>query len=370
MSRPTLFSLALLACHVAAQTTSTCDPRHNASCPNDPALGSGIYNQTFTSTTTELNPNFWNVTSGNAETIQFGNNGAELVIAQSGDSVTAQSTFYIMYGVVEVIMQAAAGQGIISTFDLISDDLDEIDVEIMGGNTSYVESNWYGWGNTSQYNALYHKCDGPQQGLHNYTIVWTADKLQWIIDGTVARTLPYAKPGRYPQTPCMMKFGIWAGGDSKQPEGTIVWAGGKTDWTKGPFTMTVQSIKITDASTNTSSYSYGDNTGDQKSIKAVPGNSAAYNLINKKSAIQSAAATWNSLSTGAKIGIASGVGAVLAIIVVVYTIVCIKQRRRGRAEKAIADAQWNEHTSELMEYKTLMAKGHFAVSHMGHGEKF
>ncbi len=206
MSRSTLFSLALLACHVAAQTTSTCDPRHNASCPNDPALGSGIYNQTFTSTTTELNPNFWNVTSGNAETIQFGNNGAELVIAQSGDSVTAQSTFYIMYGVVEVIMQAAAGQGIISTFDLISDDLDEIDVEIMGGNTSYVESNWYGWGNTSQYNALYHKCDGPQQGLHNYTIVWTADKLQWIIDGTVARTLPYAKPGRYPQTPCMSEY--------------------------------------------------------------------------------------------------------------------------------------------------------------------
>ncbi|TKA78383.1 hypothetical protein B0A55_04723 [Friedmanniomyces simplex] len=370
MSRSIFISLALLAWHAAAQTSSLCDPRHNASCPNDPALGSGIYNETFTSTTTELNPNFWNVTSGNAETVQFGENGAELVIAKSGDSVTAQSTFYIMYGVVEVIMQAAAGQGIISTFDLISDDLDEIDLEIMGGNTSFVESNWYGWGNTSQYNAQYHPCNGPQQGMHNYTIVWSQDQLQWIIDGSVARTLPYAKAGRYPQTPSIMKFGIWAGGDSTEPEGTVVWAGGKTDWTKGPFTMTIQSIKITDASTNTSSYTYGDNTGDYQSIKAVAGESAAYKLLNKKSAIESATAQWNGLSDGAKIGIGCGVGGAFAVLIIVYTAVCIVQRKRGKAEKAIADEQWNEHTSELMEYRTQMAKGHFAVSHMGHGEKF
>ncbi|KAK5721520.1 hypothetical protein LTR15_006109 [Elasticomyces elasticus] len=370
MSHAGLISFALFAGYAAAQTFSLCNPLHNASCPNDPALGSGIYNQTFTSTTAELNPNFWNVTSGNAETISFGQNGAELMIAKSGDSVTAESTFYIMYGQVEVIMQAAAGQGIISTFDLISDDLDEIDIEIMGGNTSFVESNWYGWGNTSQYNAVYHKCDGPQNGLHNYTLVWSKDEIQWIIDGTVARTLPYDKPGQYPQTPSMLKFGIWAGGDAKQPNGTIEWAGGLTDWSKGPFTMTVQSIKITDASTNTSSYTYGDTTGSYQSIKANPGDSAAYKLISKKTTIESAKESWNGLSDTAKIGIGCGIGGAFALLIIVYTAVCIVQRKRGRAEKAVADKQWNEHTEELMEYRSQMAKGKFAVSHMGHGEKF
>lgn len=230
MSRVVLLPVALLAASVAAQTYTSCNPL-NATCPDDAALGT-TYNTTFDASTTELNPNLWNVTAG-TESIQFTDTGAELVISESGDSVTAESTFYIFWGQVEIIMQAAAGTGIISTFNMLSDDLDEIDLEIMGGNTSYVESNWYGWGNTSQHNALYHPCDGPQQKMHNYTINWDKTQLQWIIDGTVARTVPYAAAGQYPQTPSILKFGIWAGGDASEPEGTITWAGGKTDWSKG-----------------------------------------------------------------------------------------------------------------------------------------
>ncbi|KAK3116962.1 hypothetical protein LTR53_002109 [Teratosphaeriaceae sp. CCFEE 6253] len=370
MSRYILFlPVALLASYATAQTYSSCDPRHNVSCPNDPALGT-TYNQTFTSSTTELNPNIWNVTSGNAESIQFGPNGAGLVIAKSGDSVTAESKFYIMYGQVEVIMQAAAGVGIISTFDLLSDDLDELDLEIMGGNTSFVESNWYGWGNQSQYNALYHECDGPAERMHNYTFVWGKDETQWIVDGNVARTLKSARSGLYPQTPSILKFGIWAGGDAKQPEGTRVWAGGDTDWSKGPFTMTVQSIIVTDAASNVSSYAYNDNSGDGASISSTPGESAAFKIINKKSAIQSATQSWNGLSNGAKIGIGCGVGGAFAILVVVYAYVCITQRKKGRTERDRADREWNEQNNELMEYRAQMAKGHFAVSHLGHGEKY
>ena len=138
----TLPFVAALAGYAVAQTYSSCDPRTNTSCPNDPALGT-TYNETFTSSTTSLNPHLWNITAG-AESIQFTDNGAEMTISKSGDSVTVESAFYIFWGRVEIIMQAAAGTGIISTFDLLSDDLDEIDLEIMGGNTSFVESNWYG----------------------------------------------------------------------------------------------------------------------------------------------------------------------------------------------------------------------------------
>ncbi|KAK4542392.1 hypothetical protein LTR36_006849 [Oleoguttula mirabilis] len=367
MSCLILLPVALLVASVAAQTSTDCNPL-NATCPIDAALGT-TYNSTFSASTTELNTDLWNVTAG-GEAIQFSDNGAALVISASGDSVTAQSTFYMNFGTVEIIMQAAAGQGIISTFNLLSDDLDEIDLEIMGGNESYVESNWYGHGNTSQFNAKYHACDGPQLKTHNYTINWTKEQLEWIIDGTVARTVPYAASGLYPQTPSMLKFGIWAGGDSSEPNGTIEWAGGLTDWSKGPFTMIVQSIKITDASTNTTSYAYGDQTGDYSSITSVSGESEAYKQLNKQSTVESVAKKWSSLSTGAKIGIASAVGGTLLIAFIGLTTFCIIQRRRGKRERAAADQQWDENTAELMAYRNRMAKGEFAVSSMGHGEKF
>ena len=87
MFHTTLLSVALLAANVVAQTSTSCNPL-NATCSEDAALGTS-YNNTFTSRSTELNPNLWNVTAG-LESIQFTDNGAEFVISKSGDSVTAQ----------------------------------------------------------------------------------------------------------------------------------------------------------------------------------------------------------------------------------------------------------------------------------------
>lgn len=134
--------------------------------------------------------------------------------------------------------------------------------------------------------------------------------------------------------------------------------------------MTVQSIKITDASTNVTSYTYGDKTGTYQSIKAVVGESAAYKLLHKQSTVESVQKQWNGLSKGAKIGIACGVIGAVVILVVAFTAFCVVQRKRGKAEKVAADKEWNEHTNELMDYRNRMARGDFAVTHMGHGEKF
>lgn len=368
MSCLTLLPIALLAATAAAQTYTDCNPLNTTSCPSDAALGT-TYSTSFNASQTQLDSNFFNVTAGE-DLISFGDDGAELTISKSGDSVTVQTSFYIFWGTVEIIMKAAAGQGIISTFDLLSDDLDEVDLEIMGGNTTTVESNYYGWGNTSQHNALYHPCDGPQQSFHNYTINWSQEQVEWIIDNSSVRTVPYAAAGQYPQTPSFLKFGIWAGGDSSEPEGTITWAGGKTDWDKGPFTMTVQSIKVTDGSTNTSSYLYGDQTGSYTSVKTVTGESAAYKALNKQSTVEQAQKKWHGLSTTAKIAIAASVVGTFVVVVIAYTIVCVTQRKRGRAEKAAADKVWDQQESELMEYRNRMKRGDFAVTHMGHGEKF
>ena len=201
---------------------------------------------------------------------------------------------------------------------------------------------------------------------HNYTVVWSKDEINWILDGSLVRTEPYQPPGLYPQSPCYLKFGIWAGGDPSLKKGTIQWAGGPTDYSQGPFVMTVQSLRVVDSHTDVSYYSYGDQSGSWESIKAIPGKSNAVKVMTQKSFTQQAEKTWSGLSTGAKIGIACGVGGVLLIAFVLFIFYCMKQRRQGKAEKANADKAWDAHQAELMEYRNRMRRGDFAVSHLGH----
>jgi hypothetical protein len=53
--------------------------------------------------------------------------GSEFTINKLGDGPTIQSNFYMFFGYVEVVMKAAPGAGIVSSFVMESDDLDEID---------------------------------------------------------------------------------------------------------------------------------------------------------------------------------------------------------------------------------------------------
>ncbi|KAF2170512.1 glycoside hydrolase family 16 protein [Zasmidium cellare ATCC 36951] len=358
MFRSTLLPLALLAVGAWAQTSTDCNPL-NSTCPSDPALGT-TFDSPFNKSTTEFNPTFWNITAG-TDLITFGDDGASMPLTKKGDTVTVKSNFYIFWGTVEIIMKAAAGTGIISTVILLSDDLDEIDWEIMGGNSSTVENNYYGWGNTSQFNSEYPALDGAQSDYHNYTINWTKDKIQWILNNNTVREASYDSPGNYPQTPARVQFGVWCGGCSES-EGTRQWAGGDTNFDQAPFTMYVKSIRITDGTTNSSSYSYGDNTGSYESIKVEEGESEAYKAINKLSTTQKVEQKWSGLSTGAKIGIAVGVLGGFAIALIAFAFYFVNQRKKGRAEAAAHEKEWEAQNNELMEYRSMMAKGNFAVS--------
>lgn len=129
-----------------------------------------------------------------------------------------------MFGHVEYVIQAAPGTGIVSSAVLQSDDLDEIDWEWLGGDDNSVQTNYFGKGNTSTYNrAATYSALNNHDGFHTYAVDWTADHIVWQIDGTTVRTLTpeTADADQYPQTPMMIKVGIWAGGDPSNPEGTI-----------------------------------------------------------------------------------------------------------------------------------------------------
>lgn len=211
----------------------------------------------------------WTVTAGS---VNYNSSGANFIINKSGDAPTIETAFYFFYGAIEVHMRSAPGTGIVSSIVLESDDLDEIDWEFLGGNANSVETNYFGKGNTTSYDrAKYYAVSDSQSTSHNYTVEWTKEYTSWYIDGTSVRTLNYADAAsgtNYPQTPMRLKLGIWAGGDAAggDSEGTIEWAGGDTDFTKAPFDMTVQSVKITNYNP-AASYSYGDQTGDSGSIK-------------------------------------------------------------------------------------------------------
>ena len=269
MPHPTLITnlVALLAivAPVASQTWTSCNPLNETNCPSDAALGMN-YTYDFTKSTAGST---WNTTAGN---LIYGDNGAAFVINARGDAPTIQSNFYIFFGEVEVWMKAATGQGVVSSIVLESDDLDEVDWELIGGNNTHVESNYFGKGNTTSYDrAVWHPIDKPQETFHNYTTRWTAEKLEWFIDGNPIRTLEYkdANGGKnFPQTPMNIRLGVWAAGDHANNNYTIRWAGGETDYNKGPYTMSVKSARVTDFSSG-KEYKYGDKTGSWQSIQVV-----------------------------------------------------------------------------------------------------
>ncbi|KAG7662745.1 uncharacterized protein J8A68_003733 [[Candida] subhashii] len=259
-----LIALATIASSLAGYTYA-CNPL-TATCPPDPALGTS-----FTENFSGPPSRFTEVLNGGE--ITYGSNGVELTLNKRFDNPSLISDFYIMFGKVEVVLQAAQGTGIVSSFYLQSDDLDEIDIELFGGDPYEFQSNYFVQGNTTTFDrGEYHPTSSsPLSNFHTYTIEWTSESLSWILDGVNVRTLVAATaPQGYPQTPMKVFAGIWAGGDPSNPPGTIEWAGGITDYSQAPFNMYIKSLSVSDYSTGTQ-YEYTDQTGFWQSIKAVGG---------------------------------------------------------------------------------------------------
>ncbi|KAI1072336.1 hypothetical protein LB507_003097 [Fusarium sp. FIESC RH6] len=256
---------ALLVSSVSAQTWSSCNPLHSNTCPNDDALGMSI---DIDFSKGEVN-SF--AASGSPE---YDDEGVSFTVARANDAPQLASLFYIMFGRVEITMKAAPGAGIVSSLVLQSDVLDEIDIEWLGSDNDEIQSNYFGKGQTTSYNrGEFHKVTNTQGEWNTYTIDWNKDRIVWMVGGTVVRTLNAgdAADNQYPQTPMQVKFGSWAGGDpNTNPSGTVKWARGPTDYSKGPFTMYVKSVVITDYSTG-DEYKYKDTSGSWQSIEAIGG---------------------------------------------------------------------------------------------------
>ncbi|KAK5168719.1 transglycosylase [Saxophila tyrrhenica] len=252
----------LLARPSTAQTYTSCNPTQQQ-CPSNPALGRSISVDFTAGASKEF------TAEGNPT---YGSDGVSFTVSAGGDAPQLHSNWYIMFGKYEITMKAAPGAGIVSSSVLQSDDLDEIDWEWLGAQNDEVQTNYFGKGQTTTYDrATVVDADNTQGDFHTYTVEWTEEQIVWQVDGQTSRVLKASDAnGQFPQTPCQIRFGSWSGGDSSNPQGTVSWSQGPTDYSDGPFSMVVSKISVVDYSTG-SSYAYGDRSGSWDSIMSDGG---------------------------------------------------------------------------------------------------
>lgn len=284
----TATALLAVASLGAAQTSTSCNPTETSTLVN-PILRCGHLSlETRTTNTTgpiacsadealgmaidvDFTQGEVNSFTASGGTPTYGSDGVTLTITEEGDAPQLNSVFYIMFGKVEIVMKCANGTGIVSSVVLQSDDLDEIDVEVLGVENEQLQTMYFGQGESASDAEVTVSTPDNQANFVTYTVDWSADRIIWSVDGSQSRILEYADAdGYYPQTPMQLKFGVWAGGDPDNAAGTISWAGGTTDYTQGPFSMIVQSVSVTDYSTG-SEYKYGNESGLWQSIESVGG---------------------------------------------------------------------------------------------------
>ncbi|KAF1978797.1 concanavalin A-like lectin/glucanase [Bimuria novae-zelandiae CBS 107.79] len=263
--RSYILTASALTALANAQTFTLCNPMEK-DCDNNPAIAE-TFESNFKDGERALKG--WQQTAKGAE---FTDEGVVFSVKKTGDAPTIQSDGYLHFGFVEVTMKAARGAGIVSSIVLESDDLDEVDWEFIGSDATHAQMNYFGKGNTTVYDRMI-MADVPSiEEVHRYALNWTAESLTWLIDDAPVRTLNYGDANgghNYPQTPCNVRIGIWAGGDSKD-KGTQDWAGGKVDYSQAPFNQVVEKVKIINYSPG-KEYEWTDKSGSWESIKVIGG---------------------------------------------------------------------------------------------------
>jgi beta-glucanase (GH16 family) len=130
------------------------------------------------------------------------------------------------YGKYETRFKAAKGSGLVTSFFTYTGTFGqsshhEIDIEILGKDTTKMQTNYF-TGGVGGHEHIVNLGFDAAAGYHNYAFVWTANKIEWIVDDVVVHT-EYAAAGKpLPSQPGRIMVNMWAGT-------------GVDDWL-GPFT--------------------------------------------------------------------------------------------------------------------------------------
>jgi hypothetical protein len=350
--KPAALAAALLLPNLAsAQVVGIECKTLEKDCPPNPAFST---DKTFNfNVTPDLG--LWERTAGQPK--YDNENGAQFSITKQGESTTLQLKHYFFWGRTEMHMKASHGTGIVSSMMWVSDAEDEVDWEFLGSKPTIALSNYFGKGDSESADGEEHNVPNVVDDFHNYTTVWTKERLEWWMDGNLLRTVVPAQAvingtSYYPQTPMRVRIGIWAGGDPTLSPGVNEWAGGKTNYADGPFHMYVKSMQVADYSSG-KEYEYTDRSGDWESIKAIEGKAKSVEIIERPppEPEKTMKEKFQALTPTAKIAIAAGAVGLVALLVGAFAFYFFRQRRRGAREAALAAERAEAERLEMEGFK-------------------
>lgn len=131
------------------------------------------------------------------------------------------------FGRYEVVMTAARGEGVISSFftytgQYFGDAHDEIDFEFLGTDTTKVWLNRFVDGKNLPGRWIDLGLDAAD-GPHLYAFEWLPDRIVWSVDGRELMRVT-AEETAIPQIPQRIYLNIWAGGPNQ-----VGWSGNAPD---------------------------------------------------------------------------------------------------------------------------------------------
>lgn len=146
----------------------------------------------------------------------FNDGKMQLTIDSMGDSEAYRGGEYRSkenygYGLYEVSMKAIKNDGVVSSFFTYtgpSEDnpWDEIDVEVLGKDTTKVQFNYYTNG-VGKHEYMYDLGFDASEDFHTYAFEWKEDSITWYVDGKEA----YKATENLPVTPGKIMMNAWNG---------------------------------------------------------------------------------------------------------------------------------------------------------------
>lgn len=122
---------------------SACNPLTTSGCAADKALGGSVTVDFTKGASSEFTASY--------DVITYESDGIHLTVQEKGNAPLLVSNWYIMFGRFEIVFQSATGTGMVSSAIMQSDDLDEIDWELLGAYPTEAQTNYYGRGVTETY---------------------------------------------------------------------------------------------------------------------------------------------------------------------------------------------------------------------------
>jgi endoglucanase len=122
-----------------------------------------------------------------------------------------RSTDFYSYGYYETSMQAIKNDGVDSSFFTYTgpsdnNPWDEIDIEILGKDTTKVQFNYYTNG-VGNHEYLYDLGFDASAGYHTYGFDWQPDSITWYVDGVAV----YTASNNIPSTAGKIMMNVWPG---------------------------------------------------------------------------------------------------------------------------------------------------------------